>query len=155
MTRPITPADSPTLVKITDETGLFKPLEVVALQEVLDDYHAANEADGHRSVIWEESGEIAGFSYWAPAAMTVGTYHLWWIVVRKDLQNRGLGKKLLAAAEDDIRSRGGRVLFIETGSLPHYEPTRQFYLKQGYEKHAVLRDFYALGDSMVVFRKEL
>ena len=45
------------------------------------------------------------------------------------------------------------MLFIETSSLPMYEPTRRFYLKHGYEQHALLKDFYAAGDSMVVFRK--
>ena len=44
---------------------------------------------------------------------------------------------------------------IETSSLPHYEPTRRFYLKHGYELGATLRDFYAEGDDMVVFRKLL
>jgi GNAT superfamily N-acetyltransferase len=76
--------------------------------------------------------------------------------VRKDQQGRGVGGKLLRFVEDDIRAkRRGRVLFIETGSLPHYEMTRQFYCKNGYEQHALLKDFYAAGDSMVVFRKVL
>ena len=34
---------------------------------------------------------------------------------------------------------------METGSLPHYELTRQFYCKHGYEQHALLKDFYASG----------
>jgi hypothetical protein len=57
--------------------------------------------------------------------------------------------------EEDIRKAGGRVLFIETSGLPHYDPTRRFYLKLGYEQGAVLRDYYADGDDMVVFRKRL
>jgi len=39
---------------------------------------------------------------------------------------------------------------IETSSLPHYELTRRFYLKHGYEQAAVLRDFYSDGDDMVI-----
>ena len=58
-------------------------------------------------------------------------------------------------AEEDIRKRQGRVLFIETSSLPHYEPTRRFYLKHGYEVTGQLRDYYADGDDMVVFRKRM
>ena len=46
-------------------------------------------------------------------------------------------------------------MFIETSSLPHSELTRKFYRKSGYEQHALLEDFYAAGDSMVVFRKAL
>ena len=87
--------------------------------------------------------------------MTDRTWYLYWIAVSKRLQARGLGGTLLRRAEDDARRAGGRVLFIETSSLPHYELTRRFYLKNGYEQAAVLRDFYADGDDMVVFRKRL
>ena len=62
---------------------------------------------------------------------------------------------MLHHVEDKIRKDGGRVLFIETSSLPLYEPTRNFYLRNSYEQDAVLRDYYADGDSMVVFRKKL
>lgn len=151
--RPTLPSDTSVLVQITQETGLFKPIEIEALGEVLDDYHAENRELGHRSVTCERDGQVLGFAYYAPAAMTVGTWHLWWIVVRRDLQVRGIGTTLLQFAENDMRANQGRVLFIETGSLPHYEPTRRFYRKHDYEEHALLKDFYAAGDSMVVFRK--
>ncbi len=154
--RPTTPSDTNVLLELTEATGLFRPIEVQALREVLDDYHATNRADGHRSVTFKDNGRILGFAYYAPAAMTERAWHLWWIVVRKDEQARGVGTQLLRYVEDDIREQyRGRVIFIETGSLPHYELTRRFYVKNGYEQHAVLKDFYAAGDSMVVFRKEL
>lgn len=155
MIRPTNPADIEGLVALTEATGVFKPLEIVALREVLDDYFASNRDLGHLCVSDERAGALAGFAYYAPAAMTVGTWHLWWIAVRTDRQGSGVGRDLLEFLEQDIRRRQGRVLFIETGSLPHYEPTRRFYLKNGYEQHAVLKDFYARGDSQVVFRKEL
>jgi GNAT superfamily N-acetyltransferase len=156
MMRPTTPADTDTLVALTEATGLFKPIEITALREVLDDYHAANHADGHIAITDEEAGAIVGFAYYAPAPMTEGTWHLYWIAVRKDQQGRGVGSRMLRHVENDIRTtHHGRVLFIETGSMPHYELTRQFYRKNGYEQHALLQDFYAEGDSMVVFRKRL
>lgn len=155
MIRLAVPDDTPTLKKITTETGFFKPHEIDALQEVLDDYHNANEDAGHVCRVIEADGVIAGFVYIAPAAMTLGTWQMWWIVVRKDIQARGLGRDMLLFAEDEVRRQAGRVLFIETSSQTLYEPTRQFYRKNGYEEHAVLKDFYAEGDSMVVFRKDL
>jgi ribosomal protein S18 acetylase RimI-like enzyme len=156
MIRPTLPADTDSLVALTGATGLFKPLEVVALREVLDDFHATNHAQDHHAITLEENAEILGFAYYGPAPMTEGTWQLWWIAVRKDQQGRGIGSQLLSFVEDDIRTkRQGRVLFIETGSLPHYEWTRQFYRKNGYEQHALLKDFYADGDSMVVFRKSM
>jgi ribosomal protein S18 acetylase RimI-like enzyme len=153
MIRPTVPADTPTLLKIAEGTGVFKPHEIVALNEVLDDYHASNHAEGHRSVTYEQDGHIIGFAYYAPASMADRTWYLYWIAVSKQTQARGVGGGLLHHVEEDLRKNNGRVLFIETSSLPHYDLTRKFYLKHGYEVTAVLRDYYHDGDDMVVFRK--
>ena len=155
MIRPTVPADTPVLLQLAEGTGVFKPHEIEALKEVLDDYHAYNHEHGHRCVTREDRGKVVGFAYYAPAAMTDRTWYLYWIAVSKTTQAKGLGKQLLTYLEDDIRTQNGRVLFIETSSLPNYELTRKFYLKNGYDQEATLRDYYAEGDSMVVFRKKL
>jgi ribosomal protein S18 acetylase RimI-like enzyme len=156
MIRPTTPADTQTLIAITEATGLFRPNEVQALREVLADYFAMNQRLGHVAITCEVDCQTTGFAYYAPAAMTDRTWYLYWIVVRKDAQARGIGSGMLTHLEEDIRANHrGRLLFVETGSPPHYDLTRQFYRKHGYEQHAVLKDYYATGDSMVVFRKVL
>ena len=155
MIRPTVPDDTPLLVPLAEQTGVFKPLEIQALREVLDDYHAANRAGGHRCVTLEDEGRVLGFAYYAPEAMTDRSWSLWWIAVLPGQQGRGLGRELLRYVEEDARAAGGRVLYIDTSSLPHYEPTRRFYLKHGYEVSGVLGDYYADGDDMVVFRKRL
>ena len=85
--------------------------------------------------------------------MTDRTWYLYWIAVSKEIQAKGVGGALLHHVEGEICKAGGRLLLIETSSLPHYELTRRFYLKHGYEQTAVIRDFYADGDDMVVFRR--
>lgn len=155
MIRATIPADTPALLELAEATRVFKPLEIVALREVLDDYHDHNRAQGHHSVTEESDGQILGFAYYAPAAMTDRTWYLYWIAVRKSEQARGVGGTLLRHAEAEIARERGRIFLIETSSLPHYELTRRFYQKHGYEQGAVLRDFYADGDDMVVFRKRL
>jgi GNAT superfamily N-acetyltransferase len=155
MIRPTVPADTPALVAVGEGTRVFKPMEIEALREVLDDYHASEHALGHHCVTYEREGEPIGFAYYAPAAMTDRTWYLYWIAVSRDTHAKGIGTQLLRHVEEDIRRLGGRVLFIETSSLSHYELTRRFYLKHRYEQAAVLRDFYSGGDDMVVFRKPL
>lgn len=155
MIRPTIPADTPRLVEIAQGTEVFKPHEITALQEVLDDYHAENHQHGHISVTYEKDQQIAGFAYYAPAAMTDRTWYLYWIAVDKKIHARGVGSSLLRHAEADIQRMKGRILLIETSSLPNYELTRRFYVKHGYAHAALLEDFYADGDSMVVFRKRL
>lgn len=155
MIRPTVPADTRALLALTAQTGVFKPHEIVALDEVLADYHATNHRLGHHSVTYEEGQEILGFAYYAPAAMTDRTWYLYWIAVTKHIQARGIGGELLKYIEDDIRSQRGRILLIETSSLPYYDLTRKFYVKHDYQQAAVIDDFYADGDNLLVFRKRL
>src|SRR5882757_4076498 len=149
MIRPTTPADTATLLTLAEGTGVFKPHEIEALKEVLTDYHAYNHEHGHVSVTYEKNGQILGFAYYAPAAMTDRTWYLYWIAVRKAEQARGVGSALLRHAETAIAAQQGRVFLIETSSLPNYDLTRRFYRKHAYDQEAVLRDFYAEGDDMV------
>lgn len=153
MIRPTTPAETPQLLELANGTGVFKPHEIEALKEVLDEYHAFNHKHGHVCVTHEKEGQTLGFAYYAPASMTDRTWYLYWIAVTKKTQAKGIGSDMLRHAEKDIQKHQGRVLFIETSSLPHYDLTRKFYLKMGYEQDAVLRDYYSDGDDMVVFRK--
>lgn len=155
MIRATVPADTPALLALAEATKVFKPHEIVALNEVLDDYHEANHEEQHCCVTVEEAGQIIGFAYYAPADMTDRTWYLYWIAVRVDLQAKGTGSRLIAYVEEDIFRKNGRLLLIETSSLPHYLPTRRFYQKLNYEQAAVIRDFYADNDDLVVFRKHL
>jgi len=151
MIRPTVPADTPILLRIAEETAVFKPQEIVALREVLEDFHSENE--DHFCITYEKGAQILGFAYFAPAAMTDRSWHLYWIAVSKQAQAKGIGGELLHRVEDTVRQKNGRQLLIETSSLSHYEPTRRFYLKHGYEKAGLQPDYYADGDDMVIFRK--
>jgi ribosomal protein S18 acetylase RimI-like enzyme len=155
MIRPTVSTDTPALLALTEGTGLFLPADLEALDEVLTEYHEEMVHHRHRAVTSEKDGQITGFAYYAPAAMTDRAWHLWWIVVGKQIQARGLGGRLLRHAEDAARAENGRIMFVETSSLPSYELTRRFYLKHGYEVTATLKDYYADGHDMVVFRKRL
>ena len=155
MIRPATPADTPALVQLTAATGVFKRHEVDVLDELLADFHAGDMGEHHIAVVCEHAGKPVGYAYYAPDVMTDGSWYIYWIAVSPTLHGKGVGREILLYAEDDIRKRNGRILFIETSSQPSYEPTRRFYLRQGYEVTGVLRDFYTDGDDMVIFRKRM
>jgi ribosomal protein S18 acetylase RimI-like enzyme len=155
MIRPILPADTPGLLQLAEQTGVFKPLEVQTFGEVIDDYYDYTQAMGDRAVTYARDAKLLGFAYYATEDMTDRTWNLWWIIVAKECQSAGIGSHLLRHAEDDIRGQQGRVLFIETSSLPQYEPSRRFYTKHGYAQVALLPDYYTDGDDMLVFRKRL
>jgi ribosomal protein S18 acetylase RimI-like enzyme len=155
MIRPTTPEDIEALTAIAERTSVFKPHEIVALGEVLDDYFAVNHDEGHRSYTADSDGRVAGFVYFAPVAMTDRTWDLWWIAVDPASQGSGVGKKLILFAEDEMRKAGGRLLTIDTADTREYEPTRRFYLRVGYLLAATLPDYYRDGEGKCIFSKHL
>jgi ribosomal protein S18 acetylase RimI-like enzyme len=155
MNRPALPADTFALQTLAAGTGVFKPHEIDALGEVLDDYHAVNHGFGHLARVWDIDGTPAGFVYLAPTAMTDRTWELWWIAVDVRRQGRGLGAEMLRAVEGLVADASGRLLLIETSSTAIYQPTRQFYRKHGYADVATIPDFYADGDGKVIFHKRI
>jgi GNAT superfamily N-acetyltransferase len=155
MIRRIQPSDTPALIAMARGTDAFKSIEIQALQEVLDDYHAQNASDGHRAIVLEADGIAVGFAYFAESAMTDRTWSLWWIVVDRAVQAQGIGGELLRYVETAVRTAAGRQLLIETSSLPKYELTRRFYLKYGYSQIAAVRDYYADADDMLYFCKRM
>lgn len=155
MIRPTIPEDTPTLLGITEGTGLFTPRDLEALTDVLAAYYQENANLGHRCVTYEQEGQIIGFAYFAPAAMTDRTWYLWWIVVSKQIQAKGVGGELLRYVEEGARAANGRLLMVETSGLPSYELTRRFYRKHKYDEAGVLKDYYADGHDMVIYRKRL
>lgn len=57
--------------------------------------------------------------------------------------------------EVELAATGERILLVETSGLPTYAGMRTFYQRIGYEEEARIRDFYAIDDDKVVFRKAL
>jgi GNAT superfamily N-acetyltransferase len=155
MIRPTHPDETAYLKEMARGTNVFKPMEIEALEEVLDDYHKGNIHANHYAITYELHGKAIGFAYYAPTPMTDRTWHLYWIFVDKSTQAKGVGAKLLKHAEEHIAKLGGRMFIIETSSLPVYDLTRKFYLKYHYAQACIVPDFYADDDGMVVFQKRL
>ena len=155
MIRPTAAEEVPALLELARDTGVFKPMEIAALAEVLGDYLDAPRGEGYHAYTYADQGGAAGFCVHGPNTMTDRTWDLYWIAVATAVQARGIGGQLLRFAEDDIRRQDGRLVMVETSSQSAYDPTRRFYLKHGYAQVAVVPDFYADADSLVLFQKRL
>ena len=153
MIRPTRPDETDVLVEMAAGTGVFKPMELETLRHVLEDFHGPKPDPGHQAITLEYDGVPMGFAYFGPNEMTDRTWHLYWIFVNSNVQARGLGTTILDYIESEIRAEEGRALVVETAGLPSYDLTRRFYVKHGFEMVAVVPDFYADGDDMVIFWK--
>jgi GNAT superfamily N-acetyltransferase len=155
MIRQSAAADISQLLSLAHGTGVFKPHEISSLEEVLTDFVRKPGGEGYHAYTLECRDVVLGFEIHGPNPMTDRTWDLYWIAVEKGEQSRGAGTELLHFAELDMWRQGARLIMVETSSLPVYEPTRRFYLKHRYEQVGIVPDFYADGDSLVLFQKRL
>jgi len=147
--------DAAAITALTAATGFFSPAEVDIANEVAEEA-CAKGLDGHYVLLVAElSGQVVGWVCIGHTPCTISTFDLYWLAVSPDVQGKGVGKILVARAEDAMRERGGTLSIVETAGRPVYEPTRQFYLRVGYTEGARLEDFYAPGDAKVVYVKRL
>jgi GNAT superfamily N-acetyltransferase len=151
--RPVGRAQRARLERLTAATGLFRPDEVAIAVELLDD---AVTGDDHYRFLGAYAGDqLVGYACWGPTPGTEGTFDLYWIVVDPARQGTGVGTALLKAVEDTLTTDNGRLIVVETSSRPDYGPTRAFYERRGYAQAARLPGYYAPGDDLVIYLKDL
>ncbi|MBT9161945.1 MAG: hypothetical protein DDT27_00488 [Dehalococcoidia bacterium] len=147
--------DKPVLVKILRNTPEFKPSEVVVAEEVIDSYLGNPLGSGYHILVAEDDSAVAGYICYGPAALTEGTWDLYWEAVAQEKRGQGIGSMLMESAEREIIRAKGRLAIIETSSTPAYEATRRFHIGHGYEIVARIPDFYAPGDAKIILQKRL
>jgi ribosomal protein S18 acetylase RimI-like enzyme len=152
--RPVEAADRGAIERILRATGAFIEEEVKVALELLD--AGVRDPEGDYLVrVLEEDGALLGYTCYGRAPFTEATWDLYWIAVDPAHYGTGAARRLMAAAEDDIRARGGRLVLVETASKPSYARTRRFYESIGYRETARIVDYYRQGDDKVVYEKRL
>lgn len=153
--RAATLADRSAIRAIAIDTGLFGPDDWVEVESILSS-SVRNERSDHLWIVGEDDGDLViGAAYYAPEPFSSHLWNLYFLGVSPAHQGSGIGAALVAHAEDSVRTRGGRVLIIETSSNDSFARTRHFYLAQGYDEEARIRQFYGADEDKVVFRKAL
>jgi GNAT superfamily N-acetyltransferase len=155
MIRPIVPADTPALVALSSSSGLFQADDSPAIRGMLDEYHAANAANGHHILAYDDGGILIGIAYFAPKVFTDRVWELLMIAVDQPRHRQGIGSQLLRAVEDAVRGLNGRLLLIETSDKSSFERTRLFYRKHGYSEVARIHDYFTDGDGKASFIKRV
>jgi ribosomal protein S18 acetylase RimI-like enzyme len=140
---------------LTASTGFFTPAEIDVAVELVTECLSKGEASGYNFLFAEVDSEPVGFSCYGPIPCTLSSYDLYWIVVGAGSHRQGIGKKLMRLTETMIKLSGGARVYAETSSRKQYDPTRKFYLSQGYRQEAFFLDFYAPGDGKIVYVKTL
>jgi len=156
--RSLSANDQSRIREIVTAAGNFSDQEIATAMELVDEALLKGEESGYIIVVAEtpeHAGEIDGYACYGPTPLTEGVYDLYWIAVDPKAQGRGIGRILVEYVEKDTRSRGGRLLLIETSSRDEYQPTIGFYQRTNYELAARIKNFYGIGDDKLIFSKEL
>ncbi len=138
---------------MTAAAGVFRPEEVATAVELLD--ASLDGDDDYRFLGAYDGDDLVGYACWGPTPGTVATADLYWIVVDAGRQGRGIGTTLLSAVEEQLKADGSRLIVVETSSRADYAPTRAFYERRGYGRVATIPDYYAPGDDLVIYLKDL
>lgn len=154
MIRSAVDADTASIIGVAVDAGLFSTDEAVFLEDEFKKHFSANDAGGHLLVM-DIDGETAGVAYLEPAKATDSAWYLVMIAIRAAVQGKGHGRALITYAESLLKEDNQRILFVETSGSDDFAQTREFYLKCGYEREAQIRDYFAAGEDMVLFRKLL
>lgn len=148
------------LVNKDDLTDLKEVLNTIELfpSEMLEDMIADFFNNPNSEDIWftaSQNDKAIAIGYCAPEKLTDGTYNLYAIGVRNDVQAKGTGTSMMSFIENHLRLQSKRILIVETSSSDDFVQTRKFYEKLGYSQEAVIRDFWEEGDDKVIFWKKL
>jgi aminoglycoside 6'-N-acetyltransferase I len=148
--------DRDKIKKILVDTNNFNEDEITIAMELVDLYlNEPVQKDYEIFADTDDSETINGYVCVGPRPLTNGTYDLYWIAVNPNVQSKGIGSRLIAYIENYLKQKSVRLILIETSGKLSYEKERKFYEKNLYDKIVEIKDFYNVGDSLVIYGKYL
>jgi ribosomal protein S18 acetylase RimI-like enzyme len=152
--RPIVTKDREPLAALIRRIETFSQEEIQCAIELVDLALTPNNPD-YTLLVADREGSIVGYVCYGATPMTEGTFDLYWIASDPAVRGQGVGASLIAGMEADMRRRGARVIRVETSATEAYGPTRGFYASMKYMEEARFRDFYKVGDDLIILAKRL
>jgi ribosomal protein S18 acetylase RimI-like enzyme len=153
MIRTLKPADAVKIEGILNKISIFNKEEIKVAMELVNIAAGNSKQTDYNIYVYEDNGTIIGYHCTGKRPLTDAVYDLYWIVTDPEHSKKGIGKKLLEHSEQFVEENKGRWLIIETSSKESYAATRNFYMRNNYSIVSEINDFYAPGDSLIVFGK--
>lgn len=154
--RPILREDKDRLKEILLRTQVFYPEEVEVAMELIDTVLThPGQKDYEIYCFVDEKDLPLGYICFGPIPMTRGAFDLYWIVVDPQYQRNRIGSRLLDFFEMKVKNLNGRMILVDTSSLPSYQKAHRFYEGRGYQAVARISDFYWPGNDRITYCKRL
>lgn len=152
--RQIMKTDADAIENIVRSSGFFSEAEINLAIELATE-KIADEKSSYEFLFAESANNILAYTCFGLIPATDASYDLYWIAVDEQFRGKGYGKDIMIKTEYAIQSLGGKHVYAETSSRGLYKPTHIFYENCGYLREAFLKDFYAEGDSKIIYSKAL
>jgi ribosomal protein S18 acetylase RimI-like enzyme len=154
--RSLVEKDRARLLLMLIKTRAFTSAEIDVAMELIDVVLKDQiQKDYQIYCMVDDQDQAIGYICYGPTPMTQGTFDLYWIAVDPDFQEQGVGSKLLGFLEEWVRAMGGRLILADASTIPHYEKTQKFYLKNEFQEVARVSDYYYPGNDRITFCKRL
>jgi ribosomal protein S18 acetylase RimI-like enzyme len=152
--RPASVDDIASIRELARSSGMFAPDDLAALDGMLQEQLAATGSD-HRWFVAHVAPEaFAGAAYVAREPFADRVWNLYFLAVVPGLQRSGVGAALLDEVVDGLVGDGAsvaRVLLVETSSTDDFAAARAFYSREGFEREALIREYYGPDDHKIVY----
>jgi ribosomal protein S18 acetylase RimI-like enzyme len=154
--RPLVEKDRAGLLSMLIRTRAFTSAEIDVAMELIDSVlKDPAQKDYQIHCLVDDQDQPIGYLCYGPTPMTEGTFDVYWIAVDPDFQKNGAGSRLLSFLEEVVRARKGRMILADTSTVPQYEKTQRFYVKNGFQEVARVPDYYHPGNDRVTFCKKI
>ncbi len=153
MIRKTSPEDRTPLLTLLQESGKFDADGLEHVAETLDAYLSSPGEEIWYTAV--EEGTPVGVAYCRPEPVTLGTWNLLMIWMKKGVEGKGFGSALMSSIFDELQDRKARLLIVETTQGEEFAGARAFYEKIGFTLEGQVNDFYDEGAHKLMYTKRV
>jgi len=153
--RAISASDRSPIESILRASDAFSASEISVALELLDLSTSGRDPSYRFLAAESDGGRLSGYLCFGEIPLTRGAIDLYWIAVDPREARRGVGRALVERMIDTLRTEGARKIYVETSSRSPYASARAFYRRVGFRQLVEYVDFYAPGDSKIVFERDV
>lgn len=151
----VQPGDAELVQALVTGADRFTPEQMAIAKAQVSERIEKGRISGYRFVVVEQASRLAGYACFGRITDSDHSYRLHQIVVTNEHKDTGLAQEILQRVEALVRDTGGRILLAEASSAAPYASLRDLYTESGFSELVVIQDFYRLGCSKLIFRKDL
>lgn len=152
---PSTYADRSRIRDILLGSGIFNQLDAETVDEMFLEAYQRPSDDNYQFLSCWNGSQLAGFACYGRESLTQGTWDLFWICVSSAARRMGVGSALLREVMRCAAQEQVRLMVIYTSSTDKYAPARALYESHGFERAALISDYYAAGDDLLIYTQRI